>query len=282
MTYNFGLTIAYVKKCSNFRFNQKKGNIMKLRYLLTGAALLIAVSAPASAVNIAVFGDNATDNFINSTYGAGSATLVSDAQLATAGFLSPFNAFFMTRNGSSFGVGLSAAAAANVNAYVGATGAVILMNCDCADGVGSEAFLNQLFTNAVDLAAASGHGYIGEFNGAVSALTANGNGFNPIGLITGIAGSIGFGGGGSAGSFTLSNASPLLTGLTLPKNSGFVEFGASITGVNSALVVARYDGEGPALIFREGIDRNAVPEPVSLGLVGLGLAALGWSRRKKA
>ena len=60
----------------------------------------------------------------------GSATLVTDAQLWIAGFLNNYDAFYYTRNGTSLGQSLSAAAVANVSSYVGARGNVVLMNWD--------------------------------------------------------------------------------------------------------------------------------------------------------
>lgn len=134
--------------------------------------LLVAVLLPLAswAGNIAVFGDNATDDFLA---GLGhSVTLVSDSQLATPGFLNSFDLFYMTRNGFSYGTGLSAAAAANVYSWVlGAR--FVLLNADFADGIG-DATINQLTANAVNWVLAGGsRGYVGEFNGSVSALTSN-------------------------------------------------------------------------------------------------------------
>ncbi len=227
-----------------------KGALLAVAGVL--GALVIATT-PVRAQAIAVIGDNAMDNFIATIPGK-TATLVTDAQIATPGFLSGFAALVMTRNGFSFGVGLSPAAAANVAAYVGATGRVVVLNADFADDIGS-AFTNGLVTNAVNYAASSGHGFVGEFNGAVSALTSNSNGFTPIGLIAGSAGALGFGGGGSAGNIILvppGVGHAVTAGLTFPTNPGGVEFGATITGVSAPLILATFDNGNPAIIVNQG------------------------------
>lgn len=248
------------------------------RYLL---ALVLVASAPAHALSIAVFGDNSTDNLINTTFGAGSATLVTDAQIATPGFLSSFNAFYYTRNSSSFGTSLSAAAAANVFSYVGPTGRVVLLNGDFADDIGS-AFTNTLTTNAVSFAAASGHGYIGEFTGSVAAFTANGNGFTPLSLLVGTAGALGGGAGGSTGSVNLAAAGvghPVTAGLTFPTNPAEVEFGSAITGFDPSLVLATFDNSNPTILARSPVIAT-VAEPGTLLLVALGLfGTLAFARR---
>ena len=69
-----------------------------------------------------------------------------------------------------FGAGLSAGAAANVTAYVGGTGAVVLFNADFADDIG-DPNTNILFQNAFNFTGDSLDGYIGELNGLVAALT---------------------------------------------------------------------------------------------------------------
>ncbi len=228
--------------------------------LVSGFYALLMLLAGASAfrldaaTNIAVFGNNGIIPLINSMPGF-SATLVTDGQIATAGFLNSFSAFVMTRDGSSFGVGLSAGAAANVAAYVGGTGAVVLFDCDCADSTGSsnpgDLKVQQLLKNAVAFAASGGHGFVGEFNGTVSALTSNSNGFNPIGLISGTAGPLGFGLGGSTGNMNLTAAGavhPITSGVAFPLNPESVEFGADITGVNPGLILATFDNGNPAII----------------------------------
>src|SRR5262245_20637276 len=90
----------------------------------------------AHAVKIAVYGDNQTDNVINTHFGAGSATLVTDAQLSTVGFLSAFDAVYVTRDGAGDGPPLSAAASANVKSYVGPGGNVVLLVGDYSDTIG--------------------------------------------------------------------------------------------------------------------------------------------------
>lgn len=251
---------------------------------LIGLTLLMGGVHQAHAASIAVFGDNAIDNYINTLPGY-SATLVTDAQLSTPGFLNSFDAFFMTRDGFSFGTGLSGTAAANVASYVGASGNVVLFNGDFADSIFSgDANIEMLVKNAVGCASGSGHGYLGEFNGAVSALTANSNGFNPIGLIPGSAGPLGFANGGSTGSLVITPfgvGHPVMTGVALPYNPPDVEFGASLSGINPTLVLATYDGnpENPAIIARGSV----VPEPCSLALLGIGTPALlAFRRRRKS
>ena len=69
-------------------------------------ALMLGASLDANAFRIAVFGDNATDNYLASI--GNTVTLVTDAQLATAGFLNSFDLVWITRDGSNFGAGLSA------------------------------------------------------------------------------------------------------------------------------------------------------------------------------
>src|SRR6476619_7395162 len=111
---------------------------------LIALALLLGSTGSARAGMIAVFGNNNTDEYLTSQ--GFTTVLVTGAQLSTAGFLDGFDAFLYTRDGSSFGTGLSAAAAANVRAYVGSVGNVVLLNGDFADGVGSDSYINQLYT----------------------------------------------------------------------------------------------------------------------------------------
>jgi hypothetical protein len=134
-------------------------------------------------------------------FGAGSWQLVSTSQLDTPGFLSAngFNVVIVSRYDSSFGTSLDATAAANISAYVGPAnsptqGGVVTLTNDAGDnfygatsGDPYDANLDRLFTNGVQFAANTGHGYVGEFNGAVMAMTSNTAGFAAIGLLTGSA-----------------------------------------------------------------------------------------------
>ena len=158
----------------------------------------------ADTARIAVWADNeSTDGgngivgFINNTMPGFSATVVSTADLETAGFLNTFNALYITRFGSNIpGASLSATAAANVQSYVGAGPAVAFMNdwddnlSGSASGDPEDLNTSQLIANAVRRAA-SRHGYVGEYNGAAMALTGNTDGFVPLGFIGGTAGLLG-------------------------------------------------------------------------------------------
>lgn len=253
------------------------------------ASLVFGASTAHAQLQIAVFGNNQTDEFINSLTGY-SATLVSDAQLATPGFLSTFSAFYYTRTGaaSTEAVSLSAQAAANVISFVGTVGTVVLLNADFADALpGASDFfptgdpvVNQLTANAVGFAAASGRGFVGEYSGAIAALTNNANFLTPLNLIPGIAGPLGFEQGGSFGSIVATSAGaghPVLAGVGLPYNPPDVEFGATLTGVPSNLVVATFDNGNPAVIVRAGV----IPEPSTVTLFGTGLIGLvGYVRRR--
>jgi hypothetical protein len=140
-------------------------------------------------------GSNGILASLDNHFGVGSYTLVTTAQLATAGFLNSYKAVIVSRFDAGFGTSLSAAAAANVASYVGSgagQGAVAVFTNDAADNFkgGLDVFdpnLDRLFTNAATFAAGSGHGYIGEFNGAVMAMTSNTAGFSAIGLLSGSA-----------------------------------------------------------------------------------------------
>ncbi len=177
--------------------------------LLLGAAFILTIPSVSWAASFAVWldgnttpggGGNGIVSTLTHTFGAASVTLVSTAQLETPGFLNGFDCLVVSRFGSSFGSSVSAAAAANIATYVGSgasQGGVAIFTNDAADNffgaTGGDPFdanLNQLFVNAATFAAQTHHGYIGEFNGAVMAMTSNSAGFSAIGLLTGSANSL--------------------------------------------------------------------------------------------
>jgi hypothetical protein len=250
------------------------------RVTLAVLAASAALATPASAADLAVFGNNN----IATLYGAShTVSIVTDAQLSTPGFLNSvdFDAFVFTRDGSSFGNGLSVAAAANVKNYV--TGNVVLFNGDFQDDIGA-AQTNQLFNQALTYVLTNpGGGYIGEYIGSFSAFASNDDGRNPIGLINGNSGVSGFQQGGSSGDVVVTPAglvSPVTAGVPFPYNPGAVEFSATVTNVNPAQVLAVFDNGNPAIIAGEVNTLTDLPEPGSMALVLAGLGLLGARLRK--
>lgn len=247
---------------------------------ITVALSALACGSGALAANLAIFGSNN----IATLYSSGNTvTIVSDSQLATAGFLDAFDAFIYTRDGSSFGVGLSVAAAANVKAYV--TGNVLLFNGDFQDDIGS-ANTNLLFNNALSyVLSGSGKGYIGEYRGAFAAYSSNGDGNNPIGLIEGSAGVSGYAQGGSNLDIDLTvygNVSPVTAGVTFPYDPAAVEYGATLSGENPAKVLARFANGNAAIIAGEvGQISGAVPEPATWAMMIAGFAMAGAAMRRR-
>jgi hypothetical protein len=148
--------------------------------------LALASAQPAIAAKIAVFGDNSIDNFLADK--GNEVSLVDMAflekPLTEPGSLNDYDVFIYTRQWSTFGEGLSSAAAANVKSFV--NGNVVLFMSDMADMIGSSEHQAQaidpnhlaekVLLNAVAFASASGKGYIGEFTGAALALSSNTSG----------------------------------------------------------------------------------------------------------
>jgi len=132
-------------------------------------------------------------------FGPNSFKITTNAQLDTPGFLKAngFNVLIVSRFDSSFGTSVDAAGAANIKAYVGTAnspnqGGVAIFTNDASDnffgstsGDPFDPNLDRLFTNAVQFAANTGHGYIGEFNGAVMAMASNTAGFQALDLLQG-------------------------------------------------------------------------------------------------
>lgn len=248
--------------------------------LVLGVGVSLSEEAQAQGgCNIAVFGDDRpfieTKDFIDGPGVPGcSADMVTDAQIATPGFLSGYDAFFMTRAAfTQPGRGLSVEAAQAVVDYEGSTGNVVLFNCDCTDALldgqgegGQDTRIETIIANAVQWAAESGHGVIGEFNGMVSALTSNSNGFNPLSLVDGSAGSLGEEGLNANRSMFLADAGsghPVLAGVEgdFPFNPNSVEFRANVTGVPDDLVLVRWDSSTgmPAIFVKGGGAGNPGP-----------------------
>jgi PEP-CTERM motif len=249
-----------------------------MRTKLFAAAALFAVTSVAGAANLAVFGQNNIGNLYSAS---NSVTYVTDAQLATAGFLNSFDAFVFTRDGSSFGNGLSVAAAANVKSFV--TGNVVLFNGDFQDDIGAPQ-TNQLFNQALSYVLSNPKGgYIGEYIGSFSAFATNDDGRNPIGLIGGNSGVSGYAQGGSEGDVEVTAyglVSPITAGVAFPYNPGAVEFSATVTNVNPAQVLARYTNGNAAIIAGE-VSVLTVPEPETYAMLLAGMGLMGAVVRRR-
>jgi hypothetical protein len=280
--------------------------------LALGAAVMALPAAASAAPDFAVWLDGSTTpggggngilTSLDHAFGTGDYTLVTTAQLATPGFLSPFKAVIVSRFDSSFGTNLSAAAAANVTAFVGTPGptqgAVAVFTNDAADnffgstsGDPFDANLNRLFVNAATFAAASGHGYIGELNGAIMAMTANTAGDAALGLLPGTAsgvrsiapqqfvynvGPIGSGNAIDAGvtfPFTDSDTSTFLTDVTGALSSNIVDIYTNAAANGEPAVLANQAAINPVPAPPIG-----VPTPANLALLGGVLGVFYLTRR---
>ena len=222
--------------------------------------------------------------------------------METPGFLNSFDAVVVSRYDSGFGTGLSAAAAANIAAYVGtpgpSQGGVAIFTNDAADNlfgtmVGDpfDPNINQLFTNAATFAAQTHHGFIGEFNGVVMAMASNSNGFSALDLLTGSAGPLGAAS-TPDGFFhydvgPIGAGNPIDAGVTFPfTDLDNTIFRTDITGADPNNVVDVYDDNGlPAVMANSPVisGGGAVPVPPSVLLLGsglIGLAGAGIGRKK--
>lgn len=271
------------------------------------AAVFAAVSVTASAgPQFAVWLDGNTTpggggqgilTSLDNAFGPGSYQLVSTAQLDTPGFLSSFKTVIVSRYDSAYGTSLSGASAANIHSYVGGPGAgqggVAVFSNDASDNLfGSvsgdpyDPNLDKLFINAVKFAAASGHGYIGEFNGAVAALATNTAGFNSADLLVGNASGLHRYG----PQFTYDIGTPgagaaIYSGVTLPfTDSDNSTYLTDITGYDPAQFVLQYTSSGIAgepAILANSVIINGVPEPAAIALFGFGLTAFAVARRRR-
>lgn len=285
--------------------------ISSLRILvLAGVALTVAASSHAQTV--AVWLDGQTSSGGNAIYGRlqslGYTTeLVTNAELATPGFLtsSNFSAIVVSRYSDDFGDYLPSDAAAAVTSFVGTPGAtqggVALFTNDAADNLlGSQsgdpfdANIDALFVNAVKYAVASGHGFVGEFNGAAQAVASNDFGVTPLDLIQGSSDSVhGYGPLFTYGVGPVGSTNPIDAGVTFPfTDSDDTTYLTDISGASSNNIVDIYtsqniDGE-PAVLANGYVisggnpGMNAVPEPSTYGMFAIvALAGIVLVRRSR-
>src|SRR3954467_10003333 len=219
-----------------------------LRVALLALAALVLVPASSLAANIAVLGNNQTDEVLAAA--GNTVTLVTDAQVATPGFLDGFDAFVFTRNGIAFNPTLSDAAAAQVRAF---TKRAVLLHGDFADGVASDQEIHDLFASSVRWAGEHGGGYIGELEGATAGLASNGDGQPALNFLGGAATASTFSGLTSTIVETPAGQdSPVLDGVTFPHSSTNLNFAAAVSGASDPQVLARYQSNNnPAILAGE-------------------------------
>jgi hypothetical protein len=260
------------------------------QFVVLVLALATLWCLPAAADQIAVFGNNNLYSVINATL-PGEAVLVSNAQLATPGFLGGFNAVLITRDGAGFGTPLSAAAAANVAAFVGSyhqQGNIALFAADWADIIGTAAApsgedtpgnpdATRAFLNAVNWAMLN-HGYIGEFDGAAMGLISNLDGLNAFGFVKGNAGVLNCAY-NVPGTITVNQPGhPIMAGVSGSFTTSEYACRSSYSGVDPANVLATFENGDPAIVVNT---MPSIPEPATLVLLGSGLAGLLARQRRK-
>ena len=218
------------------------------RAVMLAIAALMLVPASSLAANVAVLGNNQTDEAL--TAAGHTVTLVTDAQVATPGFLDGFDVFIFTRPGGAFNATLSTDAAAQVRAF---TRRAVLLNGDFADAVGSDQEIRDLYASSVRWAAQHGGGYIGELEGATAGLASNGDGQPALNLIAGTAGPSQFTGNSSTIVATPAGEDhPVLDGVALPHTNEDIEFAAPVSGAPAPKVLARYaSSDNPAILATE-------------------------------
>src|SRR4051794_15974325 len=160
-----------------------------LRAALLALAALLLVPASSLAANVAVLGNNQTDEVLAAA--GNTVTLVTDAQVATPGFLDGFDGLVFTRNGIAFNPVLSDAAAAQVRAF---TKRAVLLNGDFADGLSSDQEIKDLYVSSVRWASEHGGGYVGELEGATAGLAGNADGQPALNFLAGSAAASSFSG----------------------------------------------------------------------------------------
>lgn len=282
---------------------------MRIRALVVTIAVAACLALPAvstAQTTYAVWLDGETGDptgggsgivtSLTHAFGASSFQLVSTANLETTGFLNSFKTVIISRNDSAFGTQPSALALANIKAYVGTgagQGGVALFTNDLSDNLYGattgdvyDANLDKLFINAVTFCAATGHGYMGEFNGTVAAFSIN--------LLPGTA-SATYGTNASGGHFIfdvgpIGAGNPIDAGVTFPfTDLDSSLFRTDITGASPSNIVDAYDDNGlPAVLAnRIVIQGGALAVPAlhtwELVLLAMLLAASAyWMARKLA
>ena len=215
--------------------------------LAVGALMLVPASSLAA--DVAVLGNNSTDKVL--TAAGHNVTLVTDAEVATPGFLDGFDVFFFTRGGGSSNATLSGGGGA-ARAF---TRRAVLLNGDFADAVTGDAEVRDC-SQQRRVGGRAGHGYVGEFVGAFAGLTANDEqpALEPR---VGSAGPSQFTGIGTIAATQPAPATRCSTASRCRATRPTWSCG-TITGVAAPKVLARYtENDNPAICLRPPAHRGA-------------------------